>query len=254
MRNRGGQGRNKVFGTDAQLQAQCRWPSDRNGILHAAHSLKESNMPMRRSSGTIIALTLAGLSVTITPGTASAQDPTPVALPWTFRTNAIVTGNSDRSDPEGYKVYSSIGLQVGLDRALSRPLQLAITLATESREVDVAEETGPDTRLGSLELLPVNLLLQLRPRRGGRLHPYVGGGLNATFCWEKSGQLDSLDVAPSFGPALQLGLDLDLSSYILLNLDLRWNTLRPEITSAGAETVTLKIDPLTFGIGVGFRF
>ena len=112
---------------------------------------------------------------------------------------------------------------------------------------------GEDRRLGSLELLPVNLFFQYR-RLAGTLHPYAGVGVNATFAWEKSGVLDSVDMKPSFGPAIQIGADLDLSPQVLLNADLKWNRLRADLEIAGVPFTSIRMDPVALGAGVGFRF
>src|SRR5690349_18306 len=119
------------------------------------------------------------------------------ARPWTFLTRLVATGSSDRSEPAGYKVYSSFALDGGLRRDLSRTLAAELRLRTESREVDSLVTSGEDRRLGSLELLPMNLTLQLRPFPAGSVRPYAGGGLNLTVAWEKSGALDSVDMAGS---------------------------------------------------------
>ena len=86
------------------------------------------------------------------------------------------------------------------------------------------------------------------------MRPYAGAGVNFTAAWEKSGVLDSTDMAGSVGPALQAGMDVDLASYVLLNIDLAWNTLTAKLTNGGAPLADLKIDPLVLGLGVGFGF
>lgn len=70
----------------------------------------------------------------------------------------------------------------------------------------------------------------------------------------KSGALDNLDVSPAFGPALQLGADWKLSEELVLNLDTKWNGLTTDLSSGGNRITRLKIDPLTLGLGIGFRF
>src|SRR5580765_7949418 len=129
-------------------------------------------------------LVLLALSIVAIP--AHAQSPPPRRLAWTFHTSAFISGNSDQSDPAGYTVYSGIGLLAGIRRQLGNAFALELTMRTESREVDVAQTGGPDLRLGSLELLPVNLLFQWRPPIGGAVRPFIGAGLNVTAAWEKT--------------------------------------------------------------------
>jgi outer membrane protein len=78
--------------------------------------------------------------------------------------------------------------------------------------------------------------------------------VNLTVAWEKSGALDSADMKGSVGPALQAGADFELSSRTLLNVDLEWNTLTADIENGGTRLTRLKMDPLSGGVGVGFRF
>jgi outer membrane protein len=186
--------------------------------------------------------------------TASAAAQTTAAdQGWTFTTRVLVTGSSDESDPPGYQVYSTFALEAGLRRALGTAFSAELNVHTESREVDSLVPGGEDRRLGSLELLPLNFFLQYR-RSGGTFHPYAGLGVNATFAWEKSGVLDSVDMQPGFGPAIQIGADLDLSSQVLLNADLRWNRLRADLENKGVPLTGIRLDPLALGVGLGFRF
>jgi outer membrane protein len=194
---------------------------------------------------------VAFVATMLLPATLWAQGATPA---WVFRTRAQASGSSVSSEPIGYQVYSAITLGAALSRALGRYLGVELAAATESREVDQAQAGAPDLRLGSIELLPVNLLLQLRPTFGGRAHPYVGAGVNLTVAWEKSGTLDSRDVPPSVGPAVQVGTDIEVAPSVLLNFDVKWNALRTNIGEAGRTLAALKIDPMTFGLGLGFRF
>jgi len=181
-----------------------------------------------------------------------AQEPHQAQLDWSFRTRVLVTGSSHESEPTGFEVYSTFAIEAGLARGLSRALALELTVRTESREVDRAGD--PAERLGSIELLPVNLVLQLRPFRSTSVQPYLTAGVNLTVAWEKSGAVDSMDVAPSLGAAIGLGTDFALSDRVLFNVDLRWNSYTADLTTVGTSFARLRLDPLTLGLGVGFRF
>lgn len=182
------------------------------------------------------------------------QPPVPEAWPWTICTRATIGGDSERSDPEGFHVYSPIGLEVSLRRALGRPFSLELSLAVESREVDFVDAAGVEASLGSLEALPINLQVQVHPRLWASVHPYAGAGLNATIFWEKSGALNSSDIGPSLGPAAHIGVDIDLSATVRLNLDVRSNRLRAKIEGDTERPATLEIDPLTMGVGLALRY
>ena len=192
-------------------------------------------------------LTVACLGIAAAVGALHAQSD------WTFRTRAIVTGSSDRSDPPGYTVYTAIAWEAGIARAMPRGFAIELSVRTESREVDLAAPPGPDLRLGSLELVPINLLVQfaLPPRRTVR--PYVGLGATLTMVWEKSGALDADGFSPSIGPAVEGGVDVELTPTVLLNGVVRWNVMRTDRSVAGVTVATLRIDPATLGVGLAFR-
>ncbi|MDF3052568.1 MAG: outer membrane protein [Geminicoccaceae bacterium] len=172
---------------------------------------------------------------------------------WLFTTRILMTGSSDRSEPPGYQVYSTFTLEASLRRLFGRSLGAELTIRTESREVDSLFPPGEDRRLGSLELLPLNLFVQYR-LRAGSVRPYIGVGVSATFAWEKSGALDSTDMTPSVGPALQLGADFRLSSSAVLNTDLKWSRTRAELSNGDTPLTDIQLDPVSLGVGVGVRF
>ncbi|HKI96242.1 MAG TPA: OmpW family outer membrane protein [Gemmatimonadales bacterium] len=192
-------------------------------------------------------LTLACLGIAVAVSALHAQSD------WTFQTRAIVTGSSDRSDPTGYTVYTALAWEAGIARTMPRGFAIELSVRTESREVDLAAPPGPDLRLGSLEVVPVNLLVRyaLPPRRTVR--PYVGLGATLTMVWEKSGALDADGFSPSIGPAVEGGVDVELTPTVLLTGIFRWNVWRTDRRVAGVTVATLKIDPATLGVGLAFR-
>jgi outer membrane protein len=140
-------------------------------------------------------------------------------------------------------------------RTISRHLAVSWTVGTQSREVDFRGPDGTDkVNLGSIEQLPNDLVLQYHFRPGGRFHPYVGAGINATLFWEKSGALDSTDLTPGFGPVAEIGFDYDISSHMIFNVDVRLARLETDLEGGGTRIATLSLHPSTLGAGIGFRF
>lgn len=202
---------------------------------------------MRRS------LVFLCLGLVLAPAILSAQDAGAGSTAWTFRTRAIMTGVSDSSEPAGYKVYSALGMEADLTRGLSRRFELAWSLGTQSREVEL-RGAGGKMNLGSIEVLPVSMLLQFHPRREGRFHPYVGAGVHFTVFWEKSGLLDSSDLTPEVGPTLEAGFDYDISPRMVFNVDFRVARLETDLETDGNTIASLALHPSTLGVGIGFRF
>jgi len=57
------------------------------------------------------------------------------------------------------------------------------------------------------------------------------------------------------GPAAQAGFDYKLQKHWYLNADVKWFKLGSDVDLAGGTKVsTVHIDPLLFGIGIGYRF
>jgi opacity protein-like surface antigen len=185
---------------------------------------------------------------------ASAEDETPSTGNWTLLTRLYMTGTSEGSDPEGYEVYSAFGVEAGLRRDLGGRFALELEVSPQSREVELLDGTEPAPNLGSLEVLPLVLLLQWRPGFGGSVRPYAGAGVALSIFWEKSGDLNSTDIPADPGVALQLGLDFPLSPRLSGNVDLRWHSLTADIASAGEQVATLRIHPSSLNLGVGYRF
>lgn len=182
----------------------------------------------------------------------------PAATPdtgWSARSRLQITGTSDSSEPVGYFVYSGVPIELSLRRDITRRLSIEASASLESREIDTTRAgVSPRLNLGSIQTLPLNVVALVRPWAGARVRPYAGIGANLTVFWEKSGALDSMDLTPGVGLALQAGTDIALSPVAVFNLDVKWNQLDTELKSDGSRVARLAINPLSLGIGFGFRF
>ncbi|MEQ1856995.1 MAG: OmpW family outer membrane protein [Longimicrobiales bacterium] len=201
----------------------------------------------RRSLVASLALvTLAAL-----PLGAAAQD---ASGPWSLVVRGTLSGTSYESAPAGYKLYSGIAIEVGVRRELADLFALELALRTESREV--TGPAGPNDALGGLEVVALTPTFQWRPRggSGAAFQPYLGVGGAFSAVWEKSGALDSADLSPQLDPALQLGLDFEVSPRVALNLDARWHTLGWTIDDYLTPSPTVEVDPLVLGLGARVVF
>ncbi len=111
--------------------------------------------------------------------------------------------------------------------------------------------------IGSIKHLPPTLSLQYHITGLQGFRPYVGAGINYTrFSGFKLNSGAATDVDKnSFGLAIGAGADIPLSGGWLLNVDLKKVQIRAkDVTAGGANLGTLKVDPVLFSLGVGYRF
>lgn len=173
---------------------------------------------------------------------------------WSLGLAAALSGGSHRSAPAGFRVYSGIGIEAAAERRLGRHLALLATLRTESREMDSVPAAGTRLRLGSVEFLALTTQLRYRPAWRGRTRPVVGVGAGLLVAWEESGVLDTLDVTPSLGPMVELGVERDLSPVATLTFAARSERHRLRLTHGGDRIARLDLDPFTLLAGLTLRF
>lgn len=91
-----------------------------------------------------------------------------------------------------------------------------------------------------------------------RFSPFVGAGLNYArfFGVKEKGPLAGtrLDLSDSWGPAVHVGFDVNFSANRLFTADLRRIGVETDAKVDGAKVDTVKIDPLVYGLAIGYRF
>ena len=110
----------------------------------------------------------------------------------------------------------------------------------------------------STQHLPPTLSLQYHFNTGGTVIPYLGLGANWTtfFSTESYGDLAGADIKldDSFGVAAQAGIDYMFTEKLMVNLDVRYIQIESDVKVGGAKVGTAKINPVTVGLNVGYRF
>jgi len=129
----------------------------------------------------------------------------------------------------------------------------------QTQTVTVEKSTlGGPTALGTFKHLPPTLTLKYDFSPNRAFQPYIGAGVNITLISKTNlyvptvGRLD-LDTW-SVGPAAQAGFDYKLADHWYLSADLKWAMIRSDVKFQGTKISEARIDPLLFGIGVGYRF
>ncbi|WP_144146641.1 OmpW/AlkL family protein [Paraburkholderia sp. BCC1884] len=111
--------------------------------------------------------------------------------------------------------------------------------------------------LGGVNVLPPTLLLQYHFNHAGRIRPYVGAGMNYTLFYNNGLSAGGAPVSitnHSFGPALQAGVDVQVTKSLFVNADIKKIWMHTDASAGGEPLGRLNIDPVIVGFGVGMRF
>lgn len=178
--------------------------------------------------------------------------------PWLVRARAVHidpdnkstpvagSGASDRIDVES-KTIPELDISYFFTPHISAELILTYPQKHKVR-LDGAE-------IGSFKHLPPTLTAQYHFAPGATINPYVGVGVNYT----RISKVRLLDGAgdlenDSWGLALQAGVDFRINERWSINADVKKVNIRSDVYVGGANASHLKVDPLLFGLGVGYRF
>ncbi|WP_445000861.1 OmpW/AlkL family protein [Halomonas mongoliensis] len=163
----------------------------------------------------------------------------------------VKSNNGDlTADNLRLNVSDERGLYYGLGYLFTD--QIGIELSGQEKvEHDLTLGGGP---IGSVDRMPVNLLVNYYPMGGmdSRVQPYVGAGLNYTrFSGE---ELPGLDVRRSYGVIGQVGVDLAVAQGVMLNGFVSYADVSADVRLGGEKIGEAKIDPMTIGGGITYRF
>lgn len=206
---------------------------------------------MKKTVIGIIAITVAMLA---TP--AIAQSPADGA--WQVRARAVHIDPADHSAPlAGTGAADRIGVEsrtipeidIGYFFTPHLAAELVLTYP-QKHEVYLDGQS-----IGSFRHLPPTLLAQYHFTPGKTVSPYVGLGVNWTT-FSKNRLLDGQGSLEhdSIGLAAQAGIDFHLAPRWSLNVDVKKLRLRSDLLVGGTRASEVKVDPVLFGIGIGYRF
>lgn len=199
---------------------------------------------------TTIAIAIA--AATLTAGVAVAQE-----SPWMVRARAVHIDPADRSSPIGGVTESDL-ITVSkktipeVDISYFFTPNWAAELVLTYPQKHTVKVDG--TSIGSFRHLPPTLTLQYHFLPNVTFSPYLGAGINYTRI--SSVKLDS-DInleRNSWGLALQAGFDVKLNRNWSINVDVKKVQIRSDVSMGGEQISRVKLDPVLFGVGVGYRF
>ena len=178
--------------------------------------------------------------------------------PWLVRGRAVHIDTANKSDPVGgvgaaNRIHVDTKTIPELDISYFLTPNIAAELIlTYPQKHDV---TLDGAKIGSFKHLPPTLTLQYHFAPEQAFSPYVGAGVNYT----RISKVRLLDGAgdlenDSWGFALQLGADYKLDRNWSINVDVKKVQIRSDVFVAGARASKVKVDPVLFGVGLGYRF
>ncbi len=195
-------------------------------------------------------ITLAAAALcTLMSGAAMAQQTT--EGPWLVRARAVHLDSANKdSTGLNLSVNDKWMPEVDITYFFNKNIAAELILTVPQRHTLSAGGTA----IGSLKHLPPSLLVQYHFTDAPGFKPYVGAGVNYTRF--SSIRLPAgVDVdRNSFGGALQLGVDIPVAKDVYLNFDVKKVYIKTDVSAAGNKIGTFKVDPVLFGIGLGWRF
>ena len=195
-------------------------------------------------------ITLAAVALcTLMSSAAMAQQTT--EGPWLVRARAVHLDSANKdSTGLNLSVNDKWIPEVDITYFFNKNIAAELILTVPQRHTLSAGGTA----IGSLKHLPPSLLVQYHFTDLPGFKPYVGAGVNYTRF--SSIRLPAgVDVdRNSFGGALQLGVDIPVAKDVYLNFDVKKVYIKTDVSAAGNKIGTFKVDPVLFGIGLGWRF
>lgn len=193
----------------------------------------------------------AAVLSTLLSGAALAQQAS--EGPWMVRARAVHL-NSANGDgtPLGLSINNKWMPEVDVSYFFNKNVAVELVLTVPQKQTLHSSVVGAD--IGTLKHLPPTLLAQYHFNANG-FKPYVGAGVNYT----RFSSVDVLGGAASidknsWGPALQVGVDIPLTGNMYLNLDVKKVYIRTDVYAGTTNVGSFKIDPLLVGVGLGWRF
>ena len=119
-----------------------------------------------------------------------------------------------------------------------------------------------ELKIAETKHLPPTFTFQYQFAPDANFRPYAGLGLNYTLFFDE--ELDQtvfpgldLSIDDSFGVAAQLGADIKMSDTWMLNVDIRYISIAPDVTLSDGvdpETIGIDINPMVYSVNLAFVF
>jgi outer membrane protein len=193
--------------------------------------------------------TLLSTLVLATLGMASAVA-TAQENPWMVRVRAVNVNweNGGQANTSSTNVWADDKNIPEVDISYFFTKNIAAELVlTYPQKVDIYAGAS---KLGHLNALPPSLLLQYHFTNFGQVKPYVGAGINLTHFGRNDSYGGPAVDKYSVGYAAQVGVDYMIDKHWGVNLDVKYLQIDTYVSGVGE----LKLNPVTAGVGVTYKF
>lgn len=188
---------------------------------------------------------------------------------WMVRARAVFIDPANKSDAIPSLAVPSDAIEVStktipeLDISYFFTKNIAAELILtypQKHDVKVTGSAVGAFNAGSFKHLPPTLTLQYHFTDFGAFKPYVGAGINYTSITADYLSVPVVNIPlhlenDSWGGALQAGFDYKIAPQLYLNFDVKYVQIRSDVlTDSGTKVSRVKVDPMLYGIGIGYRF
>ena len=174
--------------------------------------------------------------------------------PWMVRVgvhDVDPVGGNNNTAAGTIRVESKVGPTLNLDYRVCRNFTIDVLGALPfTHDIQLN-----GSRIGTTRHLPPTLTLQYHPFADAAFDPFVGVGVNRTFFFNESiSNGPNLQLSNTWGFTAQGGLDWHFAPSWVAGVDLRYIQIEPNASVGGTPIGKVKIDPLAFGVSLGYRF
>lgn len=189
-------------------------------------------------------------------GSTAALAETSAESPWMMYIRAVHLSPADESSgPVGAgnaihvesKTIPDISFRYSFTKNIAAELLLTVP------QKHTVTLNGAD--VGTFKHLPPTLFAQYHFTPDSDFRPYVGAGINYTLITDDHLVNDTAKLDDdSVGAAMQIGFDYKVGANSYISVDLKKIHIESDLKIGGAKVATVKVNPVLFGIGYGFRF
>lgn len=246
---------------------QLKFAQNADGTLVVTQKVKRAAPPAPAPSAVAAVAPMAATPAAVAAATPLPQSARDSEGPWMIRARALYLEAHNKSDaffipgtppslvPEnGARSNDRWTPELDAEYFFSSHWSSELALSyPQTHDLLLSTATGGPDKVGTFRLMPNFLTLKYNFLPDAVFRPYVGLGVNVTsFYGDHAGPYRLSETTG--GLAAQGGFDIKMSNHWFFNADVKFARARPVIDFDGQRIGHLKVDPLLFGVGIGYRF